>query len=201
VDFSAAYQRGVGILWEEDDERTGRHRCPVVGLVLEKLDVLFGVIARIRQRAVSRGFETHLVRSGDDVLDIDVLAMCFQFRFGAAPAWAFTDYAEQAVAVDFMPAGRQLGQSILSEERESFFKCRVYVVIAFGMLKPIDDNMISFHLYFGLLLPRTGCDTENQNAGNKPNFETAKNNPSIHNTNSPKANVSSCPRRAIIQRI
>ena len=85
-----------------------------------------------------------------------------------APAGAFADHAEQTVAVDFIPVGWKLGQPILPDERKSLFERRVHFVIAFGTLKLIDDNMVSFHLYFGLLMPRTGCDTENQNAGNQP---------------------------------
>ena len=69
-----------------------------------------------------------------------------------APAGAFADHTEQTVTVYFIPVGRQLGQPILPEERKSIFERRVHFVIAFGMLKLIDDNMISFHLYFGLLM-------------------------------------------------
>jgi len=134
VDFSAAYQWSVGILREKDDERAGPHRCPAIGPVIEKSDVLIGIVTCINQLTISSGLETHIVRPGYDVLNINVLAVGFELRFRAAPTGAFTDHAEQAVAVDFISFGRQLGQTILPEERKSFFERWVHVVIGFSIL-------------------------------------------------------------------
>jgi hypothetical protein len=155
VDFSAAYQWSVSILREKDDKRTGRYGCVAIWLIIEKHDILFGVITLIDQLTISRRPEAHFFGPGYDVLYINVLAVRFEFRFRAAPAGAFANHTEQAVTVDLIPVGWQFGQTILSEERKSFFECRVHVVIVFSILKQIEDNMISFHLYFGLLMSRT----------------------------------------------
>lgn len=88
------------ILREEDAEMAGRHGDPRSGRIVEEADVLIRAVVAHRLRAIRQRLPAHLLVAFQHQLDVYVLLVALQFRFGARASWHILHNDKQLLADD-----------------------------------------------------------------------------------------------------